>query len=247
VHYCAYPLITEEIQEGGIKMKRHYLALFSMALIACFFLGGTSNVYAQQAKGKEKLKFLVIAEPKDIYYSMSANDRKKIDDASTNYFKKVKQTGSFLEHYSVPGWHRYVSIEQYESIIELYNHFEGDPNYPYINFEVYPLQRAEIMTEGAGKAKSNAKMKFLVINEAKDIWYAMPANERKKIEEANTAYITKAIKAGDFLELYSIPGWNRAASIEQYDSIESLYKHFEEDPYYPYAKFEIYPLIEITD
>jgi muconolactone delta-isomerase len=227
-------------------MKRHFLLLLS-ALVFAFILGPIANVYAQEAKAKEKMKFLVIAEPKDIYYSLSSDERKKVDDASTNYMKKVKQAGSFLEHYAVPGWHRYVSIEQYESIEELYKHFEGDPNYPYISFEVYPLQKTDDLPEGSEKAKSKTKMKFLVINEAKDIWYTMKADERKKIEEANAAYISKEIKAGDFLRLYSIPGWNRAASIEQYDSIESLYKHFEGDVYYPYAKFEIYPLIEITD
>lgn len=120
-------------------MKRHYLLYFSLAIILAFILGGNVNVFTQQTKAKEKIKFLVIAEPKDIYYSMSSDERKKVDDASTNYFKKVKQTGSFLAHYSVPGWHRYVSIEQYESITELYKHFEEDPNYPYIKFEIYPL------------------------------------------------------------------------------------------------------------
>jgi len=180
-----------------------------------------------------------------IYYSMSSNERKQIDDANNNYLKKAIKAGAILEFYGIPGWNRHISIEQYDSIDELYNHFEGDPIYPYIKFEVYPLQKAEIMTDVAGKTKSNSKMKFLVINEAKDIWYAMPVSERKKIEETNTTYITKAIKAGDFLGLYSIPGWNRAASIEQYDSIASLYNHFEGDPYYPYAKFEIYPLVEI--
>jgi muconolactone delta-isomerase len=228
-------------------MKKYYLVFFSLALIFGFVIGATVNVYAQEAKAKEKMKFLVISEPKDIYYSMSATERKKIDDATTDYLKKAKEAGSFLEHYSVPGWHRYVSIEQYENITELYNHFEGDPSYPYNNFEVYPLQKMDILPDGAEKAKSNIKIKFLVINEAKDIWYAMPADERKKIEEAQNTNGIKEIKAGAFLRLYSIPGWNRAASIEQYDSIKSLYKHFEEDPYYPYGKFEIYPLIEITD
>jgi muconolactone delta-isomerase len=227
-------------------MKKHYL-IFLSALIFGVVFGSLVNVCAQQTKVKEKMKFLVIVEPKDNYYSMSSTERKKIDDATTDYLKKAKKAGTFLEHYSVLGWQRYVSIEQYENITELYNHFEGDPSYQYHNCEVYPLQNVEILPDGTKKAKSDAKMKFLVINEAKDIWYTIPANERKKIEEANTAYIAKAIKAGDFLSLYSIPGWNRAASIEQYDSIESLYKHFDGDPYYPYAKFEIYPLIEITD
>lgn len=223
-------------------MKKYYLSFFSLALVFGFVLGGIVNVYAQETKAKEKMKFLVIAEYKDIYYALSANERKQITDETTNYVKKAMNAGTIMELYSIPGWNRSVSIEQYDSIDELYNHFSGNPIYPYIKFEVYPLQKADIMTDGAEKAKSNAKMKFLVINEAKDIWYAMPENERRKIEEANTIYITKAIKAGDFLKLYSIPGWNRSTSIEQYDSIESIYDHFEGDPYYPYAKFEIYPL-----
>jgi muconolactone delta-isomerase len=210
-----------------------------------FILAGAVNVCAQQTKAKEKMKFLVISEFKDIYYSLPAAERKQINDASDSYFKKAMKAGAFLEFYSIPGWNRAVSVEQYDSIDELYNHFEGDPNYPYVKFEVYPLKKEEIATEGAGKTKANAKMKFLVLNRAKDVWYAMPSGERKKIEEANTAYITKAIKAGDFLSVYSIPGWNRTATIEQYESITSLYNHFDGDPYYPYAKFEVYPLMEI--
>jgi muconolactone delta-isomerase len=225
-------------------MKKYYLLYFSLALAVGFFLSGAVNVCAQQAKAKEKIKFLVLSETKDVFYSMSANERKKIEEATTNLLKQDVKNGAILKFYNIPGWNRSISIEQYESVEELYKHFEGSPIYPYVRFEVYPIQKAEIMTEGAGKEKANSKMKFLVINEAKDIWYALPANERKKIEEANTAYITKAIKAGDFLELFSIPGWNRAASIEQYDSLDAIYKHFEEDPYYPYAKFEVYPLLE---
>jgi len=206
---------------------------------------GSFNVKAQQTKAKEKIKFLVIAEPKDIYYSMSANERKQLMDENDAYLKKAVKAGRILEFYSIPGWNRAASIEGYESIEEFYNHCEGSPMYPYVEFEIYPLQKIDLQTGGAEKAKPKAKMKFLVINEAKPIWYAMPAGERKKIEEANKEYGTKETKAGAFLSLYSIPGWNRAASIEQYDSIESLYKHFEGDPYYPYAKFEVYPLIEI--
>jgi muconolactone delta-isomerase len=228
-------------------MKKYYLGFLSIALIAGFILGGAVNLSAQQTKAKEKMKFLVICEPKDIYYSMSSTERKKIDDATTDYLKKAKKAGSFLEHYSIPGWHRYVSIEQYENITELYNHFEGDPSYPYNKFEVYPLQKDDIIPDGAEKAKSAAKMKFLVIAKLKDIYYSMSSNERKKIDDASTTYIKKAIKDGVFLRLYGIPGWDRGVSIEQYENIAELKNCFEGDPYYPYLKFEIYPLIEITD
>jgi muconolactone delta-isomerase len=226
-------------------MKKHYLVFFSLALIFGFVIGSTVNGYTQEVKAKEKMKFLVIAEPKDIYYSMSANERKQIMDANNTYLKKQAKAGKILEFYNIPGWNRAVSIEEYESIEEFYNHCEGSPMYPYVKFEVYPLKKIDLQTGEADKVKSKAKMKFLVINEAKPIWYAMPAGERKKIEEANNEYGSKETKDGAFLSLYSIPGWNRAASIEQYDSIESLYKHFEGDPYYPYGKFEVYPLIEV--
>jgi muconolactone delta-isomerase len=228
-----------------MDMKKHYLVFFSLALIFGFVIGATVNGYAQEAKTKEKMKFLVIAEPKDIYYSMSASDRKKIVDAASENAKKEIKSGSTLELYSIPGWHRYVSIEQYGSIEELYNHFEGDPNYPYFKFEVYPLQIGDIQTDEAKKAKPDAKMKFLVIVETKDIWYSIPADERKKIEDGNNDYMSQLAKAGDFLEVYDMPGWNRTIAIEQYRSIEELHKHFEGFPGYPYSRYEVYPLFTI--
>ena len=218
-------------------MKKYYLVFFSLVLIFGFILEATVSVNAQETKAKEKMKFLVIADYKDIYYALPENERKQITDETTNYVKKAINAGTIMEMYSIPGWNRNVSIEQYDSLEALYNHFSENPIYPYIKFEIYPLQEGEIQTDVAEVAKPDAKkMKFLVINEAKDIWYAMSADEREKIEEANPT------KVSDFLKFYSIPGWNRSVSIEQYDSIESLYNHFEADTYYPYANFEVYPL-----
>ena len=151
---------------------------------------------------------------------------------------------SFLEFYNIPGWNRSVSIEQYGSIEELYNHFQGDPVYPYVKFEVYPLRAGGLPTEGAEKAKSGATMKFLVLGESKDIWYAMSAEERRKIEEANSEHLNKLVEAGDILVLYEIPGWNRTAAIEHFRNIDELYNHFAGHAGYPYTRFEIYPLIE---
>ena len=131
----------------------------------------------------------------------------------TEGFSSSRVAGEILEFYNIPGWNRTVSIEQYESVEELYKHFEGEPLYPYTKFEIYPLRKSEEQTEGAEEAKPDAKMKFLVISESKDIWYGMAADERRKIEEANSEYFSKLVKAGDFLEIYDIPGWNRNRSI----------------------------------
>ncbi len=221
-------------------MRKDYLAFFSIALIFGFILGGIVNLNAQEIKAKEKIKFLVISERKDIYFTMSQNERKQIEDASTNYLKQAIKAAAILEFYNIPGWNRAVSIEQYDSVEELYNHFDGDPIYPYVRFEVYPLNEIEMDDEIAAKAKPDSKkMKFLVINEAKDIYYSLPAGEREKIDEESP------FQPGDLLKIYSIPGWNRMVAIEQYESIESLYNHFEKDSYYPYANFEVYPLIEV--
>jgi len=225
-------------------MKKHYLVFFSIALLLGFTLWGIACVDAQEPKAKEKMKFLVISEAKDVYYTLSSDERKKLSNASTDYVTKAIKAGEILEFYNIPGWNRTVSIEQYESVEELYEHFEGEPLYPYTKFEVYPLRKDETQTEGAEEAKPDAKMKFLVIAEAKDILYAMPADERRKLEEANSEYSSQLVEAGDFLEYYDIPGWNLAACIEQYRSIEELYKHFEGYPGYPYTHFEVYPLIE---
>jgi muconolactone delta-isomerase len=225
-------------------MKKHYLAFFSMALLLGFTLWGIACVDAQESKAKEKIKFLVISEAKDIFYAMSAEERGKIEETTTNSLKQGVKAGEILEFYNIPGWNRTVSIEQYESVEELYKHFEADPIYPYTKFEVYPLRKSETQTEGAEEAKPDAKMKFLVIAEAKDILYAIPADEREKLEEANSEYSSQLVEAGDFLEYYDMPGWNRTACIEQYRNMEELYKHFDGYPGYPYSHFEVYPLIE---
>jgi muconolactone delta-isomerase len=225
-------------------MKKHYLVFFSLALLFGFTLWGIACVDAQEPKAKEKMKFLVISEGKDVLYAMPAEERRKIQETTTNLLKQDVKAGAILEFYNIPGWNRTVAIEQYESVEELYEHFEGVPVYPYTRFEVYPLRKSETQTEGAEEAKPDPKMKFLVIAESKDIWYAIPADERMKIEEANSEYMSQLEKAGDFLKSYDIPGWNRTACIEQYRSMEELYKHFDGYPGYPYTRFEVYPLIE---
>jgi muconolactone delta-isomerase len=225
-------------------MKKHYQLFFSIALLLAFTVGGIFCVGAQESRAKEKIKFLVISEGKDILYAMPADERRKIEDATTNLLKQDVKAGAVLEFYNIPGWNRTVAIEQYESVEELYKHFEEHPIYPYTKFEVYPLRKGETQTEGAKEAKPDAKMKFLVIVESKDIWYTMPADERSNVEEANSEYMSQLEKAGDFLKYYDIPGWNRTVAIEQYRSMEELYKHFDGYPGYPYTKFEVYPLIE---
>jgi hypothetical protein len=72
-------------------------------------------VYTQQTKVKEKMKFLVISEMKEVYYSISATERKKIDDSNSIYFNNAVKGGAILEVYSMPGWNRsnkdYVFVE----------------------------------------------------------------------------------------------------------------------------------------
>ena len=225
-------------------MKKHYLVFFSIALLFGFTLGGIALVNAQESAAKEKIKFLVISETKDVFYAMPAEERGKIEETTNNLLKEDIKAGAILEFYNIPGWNRTVAIEQYESVEELYKHFEKYAVYPYTKFEVYPLRKNETQTDGAEEAKPDARMKFLVIAEAKDILYAMSADERRKLEEANSEYGSQLEKAGDFLQSYDIPGWNRSASIEQYRSMEELYKHFDGYPGYPYVHFEVYPLVE---
>lgn len=219
-------------------MKKRMLGIVVLGMFIIF--SNIPAIYAQKATSTGKMKFLVISERKDIYFALPQEEQKKIEAASDKYLKQVLAAGDFLKFYNIPGWNRAVSIEQYENIEALYKHFEEDPYYGYVNFEVYPLYETEMDDEIAAKAKSDSKkMKFLVINEAKDIYYTLPADERGKIDEESPFH------PGDLLKIHSIPGWNRAVAIEQYDSIESLYNHFEEDSYYPYANFEVYPLVEV--
>lgn len=225
-------------------MKKCNSVYFSIILLVSFTLLCIACVTAQESKANGKMKFLVISETKDIFYSLSADERKKIEDETTNLLRQDVKAGAILEFYNIPGWNRTVAIEQYASIEELYKHFEGHPIYPYTRFEVYPIRKGDTQTDGSKEAKPDAKMKFLVISEAKDILHGMPADERRKLEEANTEKGSQLEKAGDFLEYYDIPGWNRAVSIEQYRNIEELYSHFNEYPGYPYIRFEVYPLVE---
>lgn len=116
---------------------------YVLVSIALGFLLALPNVQsnAQEMKTKEKMKFLVIVEYKDIYYSLPSAERKKIDDADKEFSQKMIDSGDVLEVYYIPGWNRYVAIEQYESIEKLYEHFEEDPSFPYLKFEVYPLKQ----------------------------------------------------------------------------------------------------------
>ena len=126
-------------------MKKYYYVFFSIVLVMGVTFWSIACVTAQESKGKEKIKFLVISESKDILYSMPADERKKIEDETTNLLKQDVKAGAILEFYNIPGWNRTVAIEQYRNIEELYKHFNGYPGYPYIRFEVYPLVEGDIM------------------------------------------------------------------------------------------------------
>ena len=225
-------------------MKKYYFVLLSIVMLIGLTPGGITHVGARESKSKEKIKFLVISESKDVFYMMPAEERQKIEEETINLLKQDVKAGAILGFYNIPGWNRTVSIEQYENVEELYKHFEGSPIYPYKKFEVYPLRKSETQTDEAKKAKPDAKMKFLVIAEAKDIMHAMSADERTKLEEANDKFSSQLEKAGDFLKSFNIPGWNRTVCIEQYRNMEELFKHFDGYPGYPYVHFEVYPLIE---
>jgi muconolactone delta-isomerase len=116
---------------------------FVLVSIALGFLLTLPNVQsnAQELKTKEKMKFLVIVEYKDLYYSLPSAERKKIDDADKVFAQKMNDQGDVLEVYYIPGWNRYVVIEQYENIEKLYEHFEEDPSFPYLKYEVYPIKQ----------------------------------------------------------------------------------------------------------
>lgn len=217
-------------------MKKHHFAFFSVMFVIAFILVNIPSLYAQQGKAKAKARYMVISEFKDIYYSLSHDERKEPIEANDVKFDEAVKAGEILEVYGIPGWNRNVTIRQYDSVEALNKHFENAPAYPYVNFEVYPI----FDTGGTELAKPDAKkMKFLTICNPKDIWYSIPEDERKKIKAKTVS------ETGNFLEFYSIPGWYRYVAIEQYESIESLYEHFESDPRYPLATFEVYPLVEI--
>ena len=221
-------------------MKKQYGSLLATTFLVVFGLATISAACAQEEETMAGTKYLVISELKDAFYSLSADERTEVAKAGDVYLAEAVKAGNILEFYEVPGWKRAVAIEQYDSVESLYEHFERAPFYPYVEFQVYPLRANDLAADGIDRAKPDPKkMKFLVIVEAKDIYYTLPADKRKVVDENNP------FQTDNLLESYGIPGWNRYVTFEQYDSIESLYKHVEEDPYYPYAKFEVYPLYQI--
>lgn len=122
-------------------MKKHYCALFVVCFCIASVLFNNSVLNAQDEKAKAKNKFLVISELKDVYYTLSPEERNKLMAANTEYFNNAVKAGNIIESYSFAGWNRQATIEQYDNVEELYKHFAEDPLYPYIKFEVYPVNQ----------------------------------------------------------------------------------------------------------
>ncbi len=87
------------------------------------------------------MKFLTISSYKDSYASLSAEEKRKVGLADTEYILDLKKKmGDKLTFYSIAGWGRYVSIGEYGSLEEYAQTVQGPSNQAgYSNMESYPL------------------------------------------------------------------------------------------------------------
>ena len=90
-------------------------------------------------------------------------------------------------------------------------------------------------------------MKFLVMSSFKDTYFTLPPDKIKKIMEGTYEVLRQSRNTGTLLDLYYIPGWDRAVGIEEHDSAEKLNQHLSSTPAAPFLKFEVYPLSDFDE
>ena len=88
-------------------------------------------------------------------------------------------------------------------------------------------------------------MKFLVITSFKDSILSLSPKVVRKAMEETLDMMEQAMKpGGGILEAYVIPGQNRAVSIQEEASAETMAEHMNSVPMSGLMHFEIYPLAE---
>lgn len=108
------------------------------------------------------MKFLVIASLslKDTVSTLPPSVIRQLIEANLEYVNQARKAGKILEWYHIPGWGRFVSIEEHKSAEEIGQNLGRSPMAAFINFEVYPLADADesmkIMLESIKAAEQRA-------------------------------------------------------------------------------------------
>jgi len=87
-------------------------------------------------------------------------------------------------------------------------------------------------------------MKFLTIAKMKDTASTVPPSVVRQLMEATDALMAQQKKAGNVLEYYFIPGWDRVVTISEFKSAEEINQRLCELPIGGFLDVEVYPLAD---
>ena len=87
-------------------------------------------------------------------------------------------------------------------------------------------------------------MKFLAISKMKDTASTVPPSVMRQLMEATLDLMNQEMKAGNVLEYYFIPGWDRVVAISEVKNAEEIVKLLSDLPVGGFLDFEIYPLAD---
>jgi muconolactone delta-isomerase len=87
-------------------------------------------------------------------------------------------------------------------------------------------------------------MKFLTISKMKDTAATMPPSVMRPLMEATVDVMNQEKKAGEVLEYYFIPGWDRMIAISEVKSAEEIVQLLSDLPVGGFLDFEVYPLAD---
>ncbi len=92
-------------------------------------------------------------------------------------------------------------------------------------------------------------MKFLTISSMKDGLYTLPKAERDKLMEASVQWIIDLKKKlGAKFSFYGVPGWGRAVSISEFNTVEEYAQSLQSPTAVAgFTNYESYPLIEYDE
>jgi len=90
-------------------------------------------------------------------------------------------------------------------------------------------------------------MKFLVINTFKKPATSFPQTDVQKMFNDTMKLMEQYRKSGTILAMYFIPGWNKAVTIEEHKSADTLLQNLSGHPMADFMNFEIYPVVDNFD
>ena len=85
------------------------------------------------------MKFLIITSPKDVMFTLPPKMLRGMLEGCFAYVQERKKAGTMLESYSISGSQRSVNVTEVAFNEELARCLSGNPIFPFLNIEVYPL------------------------------------------------------------------------------------------------------------